>query len=74
MAFDLSKDIRYHVWPYSILCLSFIKSDIRPQVKVIVSLVTAGGHFNLPQQFAWASMCYEGIAQKEMTKKQGWGN
>ena len=29
----VSKDIRRHVWPYSILCLQITKSDIRPRVK-----------------------------------------
>ena len=33
--------------------LQIIRSDIRPYIKWAVSLVTAYGHFNLPQGFVW---------------------
>ena len=32
------------------------RSDIRPNSKWVVSLVTAYGHFNLPQGFVWVYM------------------
>ena len=41
----LSKDIWCHVWPYFFLNLQIARSDIRPHMKWVVSLVFAYGHF-----------------------------
>ena len=35
------------------LNLHIIRSDIRPHIRSVVSLVIAYGHFNLPQGFVW---------------------
>ena len=32
------------------------KSDIRPQMKETVGLVTTDGHFNLPRELMWVYM------------------
>ena len=39
MTFDLNKDIRCHIWPYSILCLQITKLEVRPWVKWAICLV-----------------------------------
>ena len=38
------------------LYLQIIRSDIRPQIKLAVSLVIAYDHFNLPQGFVWVNI------------------
>ena len=38
------------------LNLQITRSDIRPHMKWVVSLVIAYGHFNLPQGFVWVCM------------------
>ena len=38
------------------LNLQIIRSDIRPHIKWVVSLVIAYGHFNLPLGFVWVCM------------------
>ena len=45
-----------HTLPIGILNLQITKSDIRPHIKWSVSLVTAHGHFNLPQGFVWGNI------------------
>ena len=50
-----SKDIQCHVWPY-FLNLQITRLDIRPHIKLTVSLVIAYGHFKLPQGFVWECM------------------
>ena len=52
----LSMNIRCHVKPYSILCLLFTKSDIRPQVNWPVTLVTTVGHFIFLKGFVCVCM------------------
>ena len=63
MTHGLSKDIRCHVWPNLFLNLQIIRSDIRPHIKWVVSLVIAYGHFNLPQGLAQYE-CMSLIRQK----------
>ena len=38
------------------LNLQFTRSDIRPHLKLAVSLVIAYGYFNIPQGFVWVCM------------------
>ena len=38
--------------------MQITKSDIRPQIKRAVSLVTADDHFNLPLEFVWVCKGY----------------
>ena len=38
------------------LNLQITRSDIRPHIKLAVSLVIACGHFNLPQGFVWVNI------------------
>ena len=47
MTLGLSKDIQYHVRPYFFYALQLTtgRSDIRPQAKWAVSLVSAEGQF-----------------------------
>ena len=51
-----SKDIWCHIWPLFFLCLQITRSHIIPQIKWTVSLVIAGGRFNLPRGFVWVCM------------------
>ena len=38
------------------LNLQVTRSDVRPHIKWVVSLVITYGHFNLPQGFVWVCM------------------
>ena len=41
------------------LNLQITRSDVKPHMKWVVSLVIAFGHFNLPQGFVWVCMGYQ---------------
>ena len=41
------------MYDHSLPNLQVTKSDIRPHIKLAVSLVITHGHFNLPQGFVW---------------------
>ena len=52
----LSKDIWCHVRPYDFLCLHFMKSDSRPQVKWAVILVITYGHYTKSSSYVCEDM------------------
>ena len=44
---DFGDSIQSHLWPYSVLPMQITKSDTRLEIKLVVILMIADGHFNL---------------------------